>query len=855
MNRELNRVPFGALLLRYRTAAGLTQMQLAERAGLSHEAVAALERGRRRIPRASTVHLLAHALGLDADTRVRLLMAARGMEGQLERGGGAAVGSPSPVAHTAADLRVERGVAARERLFGRAQEFETIDAWLVADGAPLITLTGPAGVGKTRLALEAAARLATNTDRFPGEAVFVDLAPVRDPSLVPSSLARAIGLLDVGTRPVLEYLIEALEGRRLLALLDNFEHVLPAAAFLVQLLTACPGLVLLVTSRVPLQLRCERVLPVAPLPVPDPAEPLPPLDEFAAIPSVALFVERAQARQPDFRLTAQRAPVVASLVAQLDGLPLALELAAVRAAAMPLRAIADRLSDRLRLLRWDAADVPERHRSLEAAVGWSYGLLSAEDQSVFRCLGVFAGRVSLGAAAAVRRGVAGVTGPADQADRLDGESILEGLLSLAEQSLLLPVPPTDVGWPHAEGDEAKDVVAAEPIFGLLETLREYAQGRLAAAGELTAARRAHANHFLAVAARADPLLRGGDQRAWYLRLERDHDNLRAALRWFLGREELAEREAGGRLAAALGWFWAVRGYHAEGRRWLEEALARTPDTDASARTGALLAAGRITMLQGDVPRARTLLAAALAFAEHRQDPVAGAMAHAYLGLGAVLAGETAEGMRRLREARYLWQALGGSHGLGLTHFFTGLAADAEDDAAGAATSYAEALQCFDTAGDGQFAGVVRCYLGVRAWKSGDLPRAVALARTAVETGVALRNGHLLCFAAQATVALVGARADLAGLAALLGAVDARTRASGARFAWDGMPGRREAARLRARIEREGQGAAYRTGRALPVTEVAALALRMLDELAQGLRRPPVSTGTETGKAQPSVRPT
>jgi non-specific serine/threonine protein kinase len=403
-------------------------------------------------------------------------------------------------------------------------------------------------------------------EAFPDGVILVDLAPAREPEQVLPALAQALAFADMGPLPLEERLLEYLRERALLLVLDNFEQVLPAASQLAHLLAACPYLVVLVTSRVPLQLRWEHVLRLLPLAVPD-LNALPLLDDLMHTPSVELFLARARARQADFALTEAQAPLVAQLTVHLDGLPLALELAAARLDTLALPMIVRRLSHRLHLAVSLAPDAPERQRSLEAAVGWSYDLLRAQEQRLFRHLGVFVGSVSPSAMAAV-------LGDAD------AEATLGGLAALAEQSLLI------------RGSEDEEDPHGLPVFWVLETIREYAREQLAQHGELDAAERAHAHSYLAVAERATPELRGPDQRAWVLELERAQDNLRAALRWLLEIDEPAEREAGLRLAAALGDFWRRRGYLAEGVRWLEEALARAPcgagaaEADPAARTRA-----------------------------------------------------------------------------------------------------------------------------------------------------------------------------------------------------------------------------------------------------------------------------
>jgi predicted ATPase/DNA-binding CsgD family transcriptional regulator/DNA-binding XRE family transcriptional regulator len=875
--------PFGALLLRLRAAAGLTQEQLAALAGLSPGAISALESGKRRTPRFATVELLAAALALNGQQRQELVAAARSWAigatkaGPIEASPTVASAVPGAEDNGAAlgtHRHPWRSFAEPTPLVDRVRELETIVRILDAGDSRLLTLTGPPGVGKTRIAQEAAARVITDGERFPDEGVFVDLTPVRDPALVLDSLATAVGLLDTSSRPVLERLVELLQERRQLLVIDNYEQVLPAASSLVDLLTACPGLALLVTSRVPLQLRWEQTLRVAPLPVPDlSGAPLPSLNALLAVPSVALFVSRARARQADFVLGDEEAPLVAQLVTQLDGLPLALELAAARLDVLPLSTLTRRLGDRLELLASQSPDLPERQRSLEAAVGWSYDLLIEPERRLFRCLGVFVGRVSLDAISAV---VSKVRAPASAES--DGEApkvteagvvrrTLPQLLSLAEKSLLLPLParpeaPNEMDTlnellrrpgQHRANDRPTETIGieedgddSEPAFAMLETVREYAWERLAADGELAAAQRAHAHYFQALAEQADPELRGSNQRAWHLRLEREHDNLRTALRWFLdqarpgGSNVAAAQEAGLRMAGALGYFWYVRGYHREGRSWLERMLALASQGEArivvqsSARTRALIAAGPLLMVQAGYAQARVVLKEALALAERQQDPTAIAQASTYLGHVTVVAGDVDEGMRWLQEAVRHWKALGDPHGLGEALFYLGYAADIRGDLTAAAAHYTAALGHLGKAGNAQHAGFVQSYLGVAEWRRSKLSSAVKQIQAVLETSVTLRDRWLLSFAAQATVVLVGSRAQPAAWERLLGAADALAQATGGgTFGWEHLPGAEQVVGLREQLAREGGlSVAYREGRSLPFTKVAALALTLLGEVAQ-----------------------
>ncbi len=872
-------VAFGMVLLEYRTAAGLTQVQLAERAGLSPDAISALESGKRRSPRVSTIEQIATALELSAQERHKFVTAARGMgkTGATAPSNTTSGVSDGPTRDAVPDARGRlRSWAARfdpTPLVGRLDELDIILHRLQVEHVRLLTLTGPAGVGKTRLALAAAARLSA-TERFPDGITLVDLTAVRDPALVLSTIAQALGLLDIGSRPLLERVTDALEGREYLLVLDNFEQVLPAAAQLAELLVACPSLALLVTSRVPLQLRWEQTLRIAPLPVPDLREALPQLDMLLAIPSVALFVDRAQARRADFALTGAQARLVAQVAAQLDGLPLALELAAARLDMLSLPTLARHLGDRLRLLASEAPDRPERQQSLEAAVGWSYDLLTEPERRLFRCLGVFVGRVTLDAIAAVVAAVTrvssvvsvgstvstvGAEGVAVGAgDVRDAGRTLHRLLSLAEKSLLLPVSrrSTELGEltglsgemglagvrPEAEAHDVADELDLEPAFGMLETVREYAQERLAEAGELAAARRAHAHYFLALAERADPLLRGPDQSAWFFRLEREHDNLRAALRWLLDGSDrdrpdaAAEREAGLRLAGALGWFWLLRGYQTEGRRWMEEGLARAPagkGADLAVRTRALLAAGPLLAVQTEFARARAVLEEGLALAQQRQEATDIAHALTYLGLLAVVHGDMAAALRSLAEARVRWEDLGERFFLGLTLNLLGAVAFAQGDYVQAEALVAAALERMAAAGEKREAGITHVNYAVIAWQRGDPLRAASHLRVGLHTSVALQDRFLLAQSVRPILGLTGEHIDPEWQARLLGAADTLGQATGGTLNfYERLPGYPGVATVRARLEQERWETPYREGWSLPLVDIATLALTVVDEAAQ-----------------------
>jgi predicted ATPase/class 3 adenylate cyclase len=418
-------------------------------------------------------------------------------------------------------------------LIGRARELDEAAA-LLRNGLRVLTLTGTGGTGKTRLALQLAAEV---VEAFPNGVFFVSLAPVRDWELVGPTIARTLGLREQAGETVLETLDGYLADKELLLVLDNFEQVLAAAPAVAGMCTAAPGLKLLVTSRTPLRLSGERTYPVPPLELPE---------------SVRLFAERAHAAALEFAVTDENEDAVAEICRRLDGLPLAIELAAPRIRSLPPAALLRRLDQRLKLLTGGAQDLDERQRTLRATIEWSYELLPEAERELFAQLGVFVGGSRLDAAEALCDSI--------------GIDLLDGLHSLVEKSLLRQ---------RADAD-------AEPRYWMLETIREYALELLDAAGGSVDARRRHAEWFLALAEQADVESRTGDQAAWFDQLDADNANLRAALDWA---EETRDGELMLRLATALWGFWATRGHIAEGSRVLEEALALANTRPARALLG------------------------------------------------------------------------------------------------------------------------------------------------------------------------------------------------------------------------------------------------------------------------------
>jgi non-specific serine/threonine protein kinase len=549
---------------------------------------------------------------------------------------------------------------------GREEETEALAALLGSPQARWVTLTGPGGTGKTRLALHVAER---QRAQFADGVCFVALATVTDPQLVLASVAGALGLQDKAGLEPAEQLAQHLAGRSLLLVLDNFEHVAAASPDVARLLESAPRLKILVTSRQVLRVRAEHEYAVPALPLPD-AAAAPDADRIASSPAVQLFEARARAVRSDFALTPANATAVAAICRRLDGLPLAIELAAARVKLLTPEAMLGRLESRLGLLSVGAADVPPRQRTLRSAIEWGYALLTAAERRLFARLAVFRGGIDLDAAEAVCFGEPGLD--------LDP---LEGIGSLVDKSFLRR--------------EDRDGPASR--FVMIDTLREYAEERLAESpAESAALRRRHARHFAELAGAADPALRGRRPAGWLARLEREQDNLRAALESCL---ELGDVALGLRLGGSLWRFWYLHGQYAEGRRWLRELLERADEAPPADRLAALIGAGGLAFLQCDYRRAEELLERSRAVAEELGDERRRAEVEQILGSAAREQGHCERAIACHRRSLEIFTRLGDELGAAHSSNYIGFASWLRADFSETERVCEQTLAAFRRAGD------------------------------------------------------------------------------------------------------------------------------------------------------------
>jgi len=650
--------PLSVLLKRHRATQGLTQEALAERAGISVRTIKGMEQGASRLPRADTLARIVVALQLSPEDEAALRDAAS--KPYLARL--AAVGEQHENDHVQQPGRAEwlQGAKPLTALIGREDLIQEALALLGDDATRMLTLVGPPGVGKTRIAVEVAHRVAEGAIRRLEHVVSVSLARLSQPSLLLPAIAHAMGLREAPGVSPRELLITALRGQTTLLVLDNFEHLLPAAPDLLVILAHCSNVKALVTSRAALRIRVERELPTPPLALTAHTESntaQPP--EMRHAPAVELFVQRAQATTPGFALDEQNAPVVAAICRAVDGLPLAIELAASRCRLFTPTALLARLTKRLPMLADRAQDIPPRQQTMRDAIAWSYQLLSMREQGVFRRLAVFVNGCSLAAAEAVC------------APGGDAEPILDDLTTLIAHSLLS----------RTEG------VDGAPRVTMLETIREFAQEQLEAEQEQMTAARSHCAYFCSYLTNQRTPQRGPDHGFDPRALEQEYANLRAALAWAI---EQGDREAAELLVAGLWRFWYMQGMLTEGNNWTEATIAMSEGadrhTDAFAET--LNGAGMLAFRQGKNELAKIWLERSLSIRRQLGDQRLVAATLNNLGLVAADQGSYIEAQHLHEESLAVKRSLGLRQDVAVSLNNLGCILRAQGH-------YAEALVCFE----------------------------------------------------------------------------------------------------------------------------------------------------------------
>ncbi len=657
-------------------------------------------------------------------------------------------------------------------LLGRERELAGLADVVRRDDTRLVTLTGTGGIGKTRLALELVRRLAPE---FRHGSAVASIATLREPTLVAGAILEALGIPEVGPNPE-EEVMRALADSELLLLIDNFEQVLPAAGSIARLLDGTPGLKVIVTSRAPLRVAAEREVPVPPL-----------ADDEAA----ELFIARAQAADPNFALSERNAGAVAEICARLEGLPLAIELAAARTKLLPPVALLSRLGNRLELLTGGRRDAPQHQQTLRMTLDWSYDLLEPDAQRLFAQLGVFSGGCTLASAEAVCGG--------------EG-SVLEGLSALVDESLV----------------RQRETDAGEPRFSMLEIVREYALERLSQSGDGDETRRRHLEHFVSFAEEAEPKLADRDQISWFARLEDEHDNLRAALAFALDSDDSSSAL---RLAVGVRRFWQIHGYLVEGRQALESALAATPAVPSELRANALNMSGILAGEQGEFDAARVSFKAALedAHAVGATRVISSALVN--LGTLAFFGGELDAARDLYKESIEYFASLDDIRGQALAKENVGLMALTADDVPEAVTWLTAALELAREVGDDREIGAASRSLAAAMIELGDNARASSLLAESLALARELGEPHGIAVCLDTFAGLAATAGEVERAATLFGASDGARASIGAKRQPDQqILYDRWLARTLAHLDAKTYATHYENGRALTLDEACDLAL-------------------------------
>lgn len=727
--------PFGALLQQHRQAAGLSQEALAERAGLSVRGISDLERGVRRAPYLETVRVIADALSLKPEDRAALLAAARAAPRRDRR---------ETLTEFIANARLPHPLAP---LVGRGTEAGTLRTLLAQEAVRLVTVTGPGGIGKTRLAIDVAAAM---TSAFADGIVYLDLTPQTDASMLMPTIAGAFGVYDTARPRRFQALIDALDDKRLLLVLDNCDRVLGAAPDVATLLTSCPRLSILATSHEAFRLRGERDFPLSPLPLP-PLNPLPPLSALAANPSVALFAMCAEASDPRFTLTDENAHAVAAICCRLDGLPLALELAAARVRMLPPEALLARLESRLPVLTGGRRDAPARQRTLRDTIAWGYDLLSVEEQTIFRRLGVLVGGWTLEAAEAVVN--------------FDGSlDVPQGIASLIDKSLVRLL---------AGG--------AEPRYGMLETIREFALERLHGTADEAGVHEAHVRFMLA-------------------------------------------------LASGTWWAFPERANVQDARQWLSQALTQPEHASPEARAIALASTALSAFNQHDFATATNLAEASLDLSRAGKFDHQTGLAYYVLTVVRQEQGDYAQSIAFGEEAIKRFRQSGDARWLSQALIDTGTSAYLQGNTERAAALREEGFALCRAAAN--FVGLAQAVndLGVEAAQRGDAGSALAHFRESLAMMIDLDEQVYIAhpLASMASMLVAGGQAEVA--ARLLGAA-ARAHETNRTFPWNTERARDEqtAALARTALGEARFSVEFVAGRRLSVIEAARQALTAADQ--------------------------